>query len=1385
MAAGWPVISWDVPRARTKALFTPGWEILLFDKNKPEELAAQIDRLQKDPVFARQLAENARQKILRYHTAEIRVRQIFDWIQDGKRPDYGENTTPESGTHLALNCSKTSVPMSQPLIRQYEALTAASTLLSQGDRAGAVEILKTAAEEFPQHPETLCALGTQLFLLQRHDEATVAFARLAQLLPNDAKTQIQLAAAAVKASEIETFETALTRAFELEPENVAALKLLAGLCLQQGQYKEAGQSYLKLAQIDENDPDVLHGLGVCFFKSGDFETAQAVYERILSLVPGDTLAKENLDVVRGKLTGTNVPPTTASPAPIQPAPTPRETLAQALERAEFFLQSGNKIAARTELEHAAELAPHNDLVIDSLGGLQYSAGDFEAARKSFRRLIELRPRDTQAYTLLAMATIKCNRLDEFESAIGLALEIDPQNQTALEFLAKTNLEHGRFADAGRFFTKLLELRGDDADTLLALGLCFVRGNDYDSARMVYERVLEMQPHNAIAHENLGALKKLASAATPATPTAPQKNDASQIVALAKTSIQTGDILRAVSLLKSALAAQPDNADAVEILGKIRFGSNDFARARELFLKLTKLTPRVPGAWVNLALSSYKLDDVAAFEEALGHALELDPNNWQTLTVLAQLSFNHQNWPDAAQTYARVVQQRPDDIEAIIPLGVCFFKAGQAESAAEMFRRVLELDPSNTLAKENLQAVEKAPQPPTATPPIAVEPQAPAPAGIRIETGDTGTARPSAKILPPCAKLGILAQAEAHLEAGDHLGAWNAGLAAIALRPFHPEAYLHMAETALDAKDEQQALRCVKRLLQLTPKWDVPNNVHRSLKQQRKLTASKIAWTPMPELPARPRLSVCLIVKNEERFLAQCLRSVKGVAHQIVVVDTGSTDRTVEIAKEHGAEVYHFAWNDNFSDARNFALEHARGDWVLSLDADEELMATSVEQLWRDLAAPNAIGYRIPLKNHIDTADGVTYVPRLFRNAPGLYFIGRVHEQIYTTVIVRQNHWQMEAPMGTTTLMHYGYDPEVKKEKNKVKRNLDLLERAVIEMPDEPALLMNFGLDLVNDGHLERGLEQYRKAVALIEKHESKNVLPEVRERLMTMFVFHLLTAEHYDEALRVATSRLAQDCGPTASMHYVAALAHVKLGQHPEAIPQLRACIAKAKDPVLTPGCQGVAGAPPYHLLADCLAREGKAAEAEKEFKLALEFDPKSLGIRHDYAKFFISQKRCEEALPLLHQGTVEGRMDAVLWKLGCEIVNGHLNLPDLALEWTEAALADHPNNEELRKHRGIALLTAGKAAEALPFFEAAPNPTHPVVAGAIILCRLLAGSPATTAQPSNESAVSQEFISWYRRLLTHNSAKAVHEINRLLPVLQPLLPTATKVLREAATGAD
>ena len=186
-------------------------------------------------------------------------------------------------------------------------------------------------------------------------------------------------------------------------------------------------------------------------------------------------------------------------------------------------------------------------------------------------------------------------------------------------------------------------------------------------------------------------------------------------------------------------------------------------------------------------------------------------------------------------------------------------------------------------------------------------------------------------IPSVARIGNLDEARAMFGRKDLSTAWTATMAALKVRPFHPEAHLLLAEIALAAGNGTIARQCARMAGECAPKWKAPKQfLQQSLKGD-----AKPEWLSLPELTAN-RLTVCVIAKNEEKFLGQCLKSVKGLAQQLVVVDTGSTDRTVEIAKENGAEVHNFTWCDDFSAARNAALEHVTGDWILMLDADEEL-----------------------------------------------------------------------------------------------------------------------------------------------------------------------------------------------------------------------------------------------------------------------------------------------------------------------------------------------------------------------------------------------------------------------------------------------------------------
>ncbi|MDA1275118.1 MAG: glycosyltransferase [Verrucomicrobia bacterium] len=640
-------------------------------------------------------------------------------------------------------------------------------------------------------------------------------------------------------------------------------------------------------------------------------------------------------------------------------------------------------------------------------------------------------------------------------------------------------------------------------------------------------------------------------------------------------------------------------------------------------------------------------------------------------------------------------------------------------------------------------------------------------------------------VPAAGRIGSLEAVHEFVNRKKYSKAWNAALEAIRLRSFHPDAYMQMVDIALRAEDDRQAFVCAERLVKMTPNWKMAQQIYSSLKNDRNRRKSKIKWTPLPKEAKTPRLSVCLIVKDEEEHIGRCLASVKNIAGQIVVVDTGSSDKTVDIAKEHGAEVYHFEWNDNFSDARNKGHEYARGDWVLILDADEELSADSHQKILDDMSAENILGYRIPICNLHESEDSVTYVPRLFRNAPALFFVGRVHEQIYASVIARKSDWGMDAVLGTARIVHHGYDPGLVKRRQKVRRNLRLLERAIEEMPNEAALIMNYGLDLVNDGRLEEGLVQYRKAFKVMEPHPAAAILPEVRERLLTIFGVHLLRAERFDEVVDVMTSRLARDCGPTASIHFLAAAALMKLGRPGEAISQLKDCLVKRSESTLTPPCPQIFKGGPRHLLAECFCKLAQFSDAETEFKEALKESPDSAGILHDFAYFLHQRERSLEALQVLHGVLGKGVDELRIWHLGSLIANCRPEFVEFALDWTAEAIKFCPEHAGIGLARGEALLKSGRLKEAVPYFRKEPHATEASALAAVILAELAEGNPVPSVAAAEEPNVSREFIAWYRRLLATKAQTTLLTINSKVDLLQRVLPTASQMLKQALNEAE
>ncbi|MBI1932595.1 MAG: glycosyltransferase family 2 protein [Ignavibacteriales bacterium] len=186
----------------------------------------------------------------------------------------------------------------------------------------------------------------------------------------------------------------------------------------------------------------------------------------------------------------------------------------------------------------------------------------------------------------------------------------------------------------------------------------------------------------------------------------------------------------------------------------------------------------------------------------------------------------------------------------------------------------------------------------------------------------------------------------------------------------------------------------------------------------------------------PKLTLSMIVKNEEKYLRECLESVKDTVDEIVIVDTGSEDKTVEIAKSYNARIFHFKWINDFSAARNFALSNSTGNWILYLDADERLSSKSVKKLKNLVEINELIGVKcvvVSLDEKLGISQSMKYT-RLFRNNSDILFDGKVHEQIENSLI-KNNYKIIDSEI---IIYHQGYNVPKEELKFKAERNLKLL-----------------------------------------------------------------------------------------------------------------------------------------------------------------------------------------------------------------------------------------------------------------------------------------------------------------------------------------------------------
>lgn len=272
-----------------------------------------------------------------------------------------------------------------------------------------------------------------------------------------------------------------------------------------------------------------------------------------------------------------------------------------------------------------------------------------------------------------------------------------------------------------------------------------------------------------------------------------------------------------------------------------------------------------------------------------------------------------------------------------------------------------------------------------------------------------------------------------------------------------------------------------------------------------------------------RITLCTIARNEEQLLAGCLASVQGIVDEVIVVDTGSTDGTVAVAEAAGARVVVHPWTDDFSAARNAALEHVHEGYILILDADERLAPGAGPALLEAVREGRIDAGNLPLHDASRsdaTADEVlsgaarlsppVLLTRLLRRTQDLRWEGLVHEHVTTWALAHPSIETVSAP-----ILHYGAVPEVRERLGKSQRNLRLLQRACQLEPDNAVLKTYLGQDLLHAGGFESAAEVASAAWGLLQQqHAAGDPAPDA-VATGSLWAFLLLRGELLDEAHEV------------------------------------------------------------------------------------------------------------------------------------------------------------------------------------------------------------------------------------------------------------------------------
>jgi len=481
----------------------------------------------------------------------------------------------------------------------------------------------------------------------------------------------------------------------------------------------------------------------------------------------------------------------------------------------------------------------------------------------------------------------------------------------------------------------------------------------------------------------------------------------------------------------------------------------------------------------------------------------------------------------------------------------------------------------------------------------------------------------------------------------------------------------------------------ENLRRFEEKWAVPQRVPQPAQPQPLPKAWKIGRHASGGLLLEAkgqRISLCMIVRDEEAHIGDCLKSVRPYVDEIVVVDTGSTDRTPEIARSLGARVIEISWPESFSAARNVSLEQATGDWIFWMDADDILSPESGEALRRcaEEADDKVMGFIAQVHCPAGPGEeGETVVDhvKLFRNRPDLRFELRIHEQILPS-LRRAGGEIARAPIHVVHA-HYDHSPEGQHRKRE--RDRRLLELDLAENPEHPFVHFNVGMTALHEKDYLRAITHLRKSIDLSAPQDS-----QVRKAYALLASAYRATGQA-QEALRVCQE--GRNIYPDdAELLFNEALAWQQAGDLGEAERSfLRLLSLKPQGDYLASVDVGIFSYKARHNLGAVYEQRGKTEEAEACWRQVLAEEP---GFRPGWlalGELLINQGRRQELEMLVQQAESSGEGIGHLLRGRMAMRSGDLIQAE---QHFRAVVMDAPALEEGHRFLAHALLQRGERRE-------------------------------------------------------------------------------------------